>query len=187
MASVDEPAGSVWIINPDELAKRILEHERLEPVPANLEAVTRIEAWLYASLNAHQTIGVETVLSTAKYRALVEHARAQGFSINLIYVFLVTADLNVERVRTRVQKGGHSVPEDKILERRTRSFQQFAWFFDAADRVDVYDNSGARPQLVLAKREDGVVVYDDLPPELVASIETVIPGFSAIYEDDAED
>lgn len=187
MASVDEPAGSVWIINPDELAKRILEHEKLEALPANLEAVTRIEAWLYASLNAHQTIGVETVLSTAKYRALVEHGRTQGFSINLIYVFLESADLNVERVRTRVQKGGHSVPEDKILDRRIRSLQQFAWFFDAADRVDVYDNSGAKPQLVLAKREDAFLVYDDLPPELIESIETVVPGFTAIYEDETDD
>lgn len=187
MASVDEPAGSVWIINPDELAKRILEHEKLEPLPANLEAVRRIETWLYASLKVHQTIGVETVLSTGKYRALVEQARAQGFSVNLIYVFLESADLNVERVRTRVQKGGHSVPEDKIRERRLRSFQQFAWFFDAADRVDVYDNSGARPQLVLAKREDALWVYDDLPPELVESIEIAMPGFSDIYEDETDD
>ena len=75
MASVDGPAGSVWIINPDELAKRIRDFEALDLLAANLASVERIEAWLYASLNAHQTIGVETVLSTAKYRALVEHAR----------------------------------------------------------------------------------------------------------------
>lgn len=183
MASVDEPAGSVWIINPDELAKRIRDFEGLEPLDANLASVQRIEAWLYASLDAQQTIGVETVLSTPKYRALVEHAKSRGFTVNLIYVFLDSVDLNIERVHLRVQKGGHAVPEDRIRSRRLRSFEQFSWFFGAADRVDVYDNSGASPQLVLTKRADSVMVYDDLLPQLVDAIEARLPGFREVYGD----
>lgn len=184
MAAVSEPSGSIWIINPDDLAKRIAEQEKLALQPANLEAVQRIEAWLFASLDAHQTIGVETVLSTDKYRKLVEHAKRRGFTISLIYVFLESADLNVERVATRVRKGGHAVPEDKIRDRRIRSFGQFGWFFDAADTADVYDNSGATPQLVLTKRADEVMVYDDLPDEMLASLEAAMPGFQAVYDGD---
>lgn len=182
MASVDQPSGSIWIINPDLLAKRIADHEIMEPVAANVAAVQRIEAWLDASIDAHQTIGVETVLSTPKYRRLVEHARARGFGINLIYVFLDSVELNIERVRTRVLKGGHDVPEDRIRARRGRSFDQFGWFCEAADRVDVYDNSGARPQLVLTKRDDEMTIYDDLPEEMVASLDAETPGFLAVYE-----
>ena len=37
-------------------------------------AVRRIEAWLETSIKAHQTVGVETVLSTGKYRRLVTAA-----------------------------------------------------------------------------------------------------------------
>src|SRR5581483_4024755 len=111
-ASIESPAGSIWIINPDELAKRIAEHEGLPLLPdANLAAVQRIEAWLYASVAAHQTVGVETVLSTPKYRALVEAAHAQGLSVRLVYVFLQSADLNFARVRRRVAAGGHDVAE----------------------------------------------------------------------------
>ena len=58
----------VWIINSDLLAARIREVERLALAAANLEAVRRIEAWLKTSIRAHQTVGVETVLSTPKYR-----------------------------------------------------------------------------------------------------------------------
>jgi predicted ABC-type ATPase len=184
MAAVNEPSGSIWIINPDELASRIVEQEGLALQPANLEAVQRIEAWLFTSLDAYQTIGVETVNSTDKYRALIEHARRRGFSISLIYVFLETVDLNIERVETRVRKGGHAVPEDKIRSRRERSFGQFGWFFDAAHTADVYDNSGARPQLVMTKRGDEVSVYDDLPDGMLASLEQVMPGFGAIYDGD---
>jgi predicted ABC-type ATPase len=59
---------SVWIINPDALTERLRQVERLGLRAANLEAVIRIEAWLEASIRAHQTVGVETVLSTDKYR-----------------------------------------------------------------------------------------------------------------------
>ena len=111
-ASIDAPAGSIWIINPDLLAQRIADHERVPLLPdANIAAVTRIETWLYASVAAHQTVGVETVLSTPKYRALVDRAHAEGFAVRLIYVFLQTAQLNVERVRQRVKQGGHDVAE----------------------------------------------------------------------------
>jgi predicted ABC-type ATPase len=42
-ADIEDFGRSVWIINPDALAKRIRDIEGLEPVPANVEAVQRIE------------------------------------------------------------------------------------------------------------------------------------------------
>jgi predicted ABC-type ATPase len=65
----------VWIINPDVLTARIRTVEGRQLQDANLEAVRRIEAWLEASIRAHQTVGVETVLSTDKYRRLVVAAK----------------------------------------------------------------------------------------------------------------
>jgi len=120
-ADIEAFARSVWIINPDLLAARIHNQEGLEQTDANLEAVKRIERWLEASIEAHQTVGVETVLSTDKYCRLVLKARAFGFDIRLIYVLLDTPQRNIERVRLRVRKGGHAVPEDKIVERYGRS------------------------------------------------------------------
>ena len=67
--------GSVWIINPDLLTAKIAEIEGLPTEAANLAAVQRVEQWLEASIAAYQTIGVETVLSSPKYRRLVELAR----------------------------------------------------------------------------------------------------------------
>jgi predicted ABC-type ATPase len=183
MASVDDPMGSVWIINPDLLAKRIRDQEGLEPVPANVAAVERIERWLYASVDTHQTIGVETVLSTDKFRRLVEQAKSRGFGINLIYVYLDSVELNIERVRTRVLKGGHDVPEDKIRSRRLRSFDQFGWFFTQADRADVFDNSGATPTRVLTKRGLEMIAYDRLPEDMVDAVDRYDPGFREMYDD----
>jgi predicted ABC-type ATPase len=62
---------TIWIVNPDLLAARIQKIEGLELVAANYAAVVRIEAWLEASIDTHKSVGVETVLSTEKYRRLV--------------------------------------------------------------------------------------------------------------------
>ena len=97
---------SVWIINPDLLTERIQLVEGLSIREANIEAVVRVEAWLEASIRAYQTIGVETVLSTDKYWRLVLIAKQQQFEFRLTYIILQSPDLNVERVRLRVKKGG---------------------------------------------------------------------------------
>ncbi|HUO91977.1 MAG TPA: AAA family ATPase [Rhizomicrobium sp.] len=163
-AEIEEFGGTVWIINPDILTLRIAEIEKTRN--PNLEAVQRIERWLEASILAHQTIGVETVLSTGKYQRLVKMAKNLKFEIRLIYVILNNANLNVERVKMRVAKGGHDVAEDKIRSRYERSLEQLPWFLDEADRAWLYDNSGAKPKTIGLKA-DGVLTLD---PEAIPAI-----------------
>jgi predicted ABC-type ATPase len=165
-ADIEDFGRSVWIINPDALAKRIRDIEGLDPLPANLEAVRRIERWLYSSIDAHQTVGVETVLSTPKYRDLVLAAKKRNFTIRLIYVLLNSPQLNVERVRLRVAKGGHDVPTEKILERRERSLAQLPWFLTRADDAWLFDNSGASPQLIGTKSKGKVKLTSAALPEI---------------------
>jgi predicted ABC-type ATPase len=164
---------SVWIINPDVLAARICKVEGLELVAANLEAVRRIEAWLETSIHAHQTVGVETVLSTPKYRRLVDKAKQLGFEVRLIYVLLDSPQRNVERVRLRVKKGGHAVPEDKILERHARSLAQMPWFLEQADQAWLFDNSTAKPRLI-GEKVDGIITLDeDALPVVVEAVHKI--------------
>jgi predicted ABC-type ATPase len=165
-ADIEDFGRSVWIINPDALAKRIHEIEGFEPLPANLEAVRRIERWLYSSIEAHQTVGVETVLSTPKYRELVLAAKQRKFAIRLIYVLLNAPQLNVERVRLRVAKGGHDVPTDKILARREKSLAQLPWFLAHADDAWLFDNSGDKPQLMGTKSKGKIRLKASALPEV---------------------
>lgn len=169
-SDVAEFDGSVWIINPDLLTKRLQTNERLAPDDANLEAVRRIETWLAASIDVHQTIGVETVLSTPKYRPLVQRAKERGFDVRLIYVYVDTLALQLERIQLRVAKGGHDVPTDKVAARRARSFNEFGWFFREADQAWILDNSGAEPKLVAYKDGEQVFYSVYLLDELEARI-----------------
>lgn len=154
-SDVAEFDGSVWIVNPDLLTRRLQSDENLALPEANLAAVQRIEIWLEASIDVHQTIGVETVLSTPKYRRLVTKAKQRGFDVRLIYIYVDTLERRLERIRFRVAKGGHAFPDEKVAERRIRSLRQFSWFFWKADQAWVLDNSSAEPKLVARKDGDG--------------------------------
>ena len=158
------------IINPDFLAARIEAVENIPLEEANLQAVRRIEAWLETSILAGHSVGVETVLSTGKYRRLVERAKSLGFEIQLIYVLLNSVDLNVERVALRVQRHGHAVPEEKIRSRHKKSLAQLPWFLEQADLALMYDNSGASPRLVGQKSDEMSWVDVQAPRDLLDAL-----------------
>jgi predicted ABC-type ATPase len=90
-------------------------------------------------------------------------------------VVLKNAELNVERVRVRVEKGGHNVLSEKIMDRRRRSFSELPWFLAHADTADL-DNSDEIPQLVASKSDDIVEIFDELAPELDQAIQRAAAG-----------
>jgi predicted ABC-type ATPase len=170
-ADIEGFGRSIWIINPDLLTGQICEQENLHREEANKAALDRIWNWLRASIRVHHTIGVETVLSTPKYRRLVKLAKSFGFEIRLLYVTLETAELNIERVRLRVAKGGHDVPEEKIRSRRQRSFKQLPWFLKSADLALIFDNSSSKPKLIGRKRGGVIEIDPGAGPEIKLAAE----------------
>jgi predicted ABC-type ATPase len=159
--------GSVWIINPDLLTQQIVEREGSDLDSANRVALDRIMEWLAASVDAYQTIGVETVLSSPKYRDLVIRAKERGFDVRIIYVVLASAQLQMERIQLRVSEGGHDVPPDKIASRRSRSFEQLAWFSQQVDRGYIFDNSTSDPKFLADITSDGqFLCWSDLPIDM---------------------
>ena len=161
---------AIWIVNPDRLTARLGQIEDLTGEEGNLVAVTRIEDWLDASLAVHKSVGVETVLSTDKYRRLVTRARLLEYEVWLFYVMLDHPDRNVERVAVRVKKGGHAVAETDIRRRYERSLAQLPWFLEASDRAWIYDNSGAELKLVATKNEDILAMDVTAPARLLDAL-----------------
>jgi len=163
-----------WIVNPDLLTLQIQEREGLTLDEANIQAVTRLEAWLEATIRVHRSLGVETVLSTPKYRRVVSLAKQHGFAIRLVYVVLNSPELNVERVRARVARGGHDVPEHKIIERYWRSLEQLPWFLRHADTAQVLDNSGETVELIAEKVDGMVRLHRSTIPAVAAAIKAAV-------------
>lgn len=69
--------------------------------------------------------------------------------MHILYLWLPTPELAVERVARRVQAEGHAVPEEIIRRRYGRDRENFLRLYaPLADDWEVYDNSGFEPYLV---------------------------------------
>jgi predicted ABC-type ATPase len=163
----------VTFLNPDDrtLAKiRATGFAGFADAPADLQATLFIQsanevlADLDVAIGRGAQIGVETVLSSDKYRAPVEAALAHGGSVWLLYVALSSPEIARQRVAARVRRGGHGVPDDKIVLRWQRSLNCLAWFAAHASGFWVVDNSDSsrdRPLPLLAWGSSGRVEFFD--------------------------
>ena len=99
----------------------------------------------------------ETVFSHPSKIQLVDDAADAGFLVTL-HIIMVPVDLAVQRVRERVLRGGHAVPEDKIRERYERLWKYVAGAIQFADAANVFDNSSARHPFRLCARFEGAAL-----------------------------
>ncbi|RYF79452.1 MAG: ATP-binding cassette domain-containing protein, partial [Comamonadaceae bacterium] len=79
-----------------------------------------------ALLAAHQSFVSETVFSHPSKLALIDEAQTAGYLVVLIVVALDEPQWLLERVRRRVQEGGHAVPDERVLARYPRTMALLA-------------------------------------------------------------
>ena len=116
-----------------------------------------------------QDVMVETVLSSAKFRPLVERALLAGFEFGFVYVTVGSAALNIARVSERVAEGGHDVPSELVEARRVRSAEIMPWFAARAGVGLVLDNTGAS-YLPLAEKRRGDPIWRTLRPASLSAL-----------------
>lgn len=100
------------------------------------------------------TFTFETVMSSPDKVEFLRKAQSAGYRTYLYYVATEDPDINVARVKYRVQTGGHPVAEDKIRSRYERSMALLADAVSATDRAYVFDNSGSE-RVWIAEVTDG--------------------------------
>lgn len=59
----------------------------------------------------------ETTLATKSYVQFIREAQSKGYMVTLVYFWLNSPELAIERVKTRVISGGHNIPEDVVRRR----------------------------------------------------------------------
>ncbi|HZQ90580.1 MAG TPA: zeta toxin family protein [Terriglobales bacterium] len=145
--------------NPDEAARRIREENpAFSQEEANSAAWNQGKRLLERAIDERLNFAFETTLGGNTIVALLEQALATGIEVRMWYAGLSSPDLHIARVRARVARGGHDIPEDRIRERYHRSRLNLIRLLPQLTELLVYDNSydadpaaGAvpRPMLVL--------------------------------------
>ena len=95
----------------------------------------------------------ETVLSTPRNLNLLQKAKEKGYFIRCIYILTSDPRINVARVKTRVIRGGHDVPKEKIISRYWKALDLIPELVNVCDIMHVYDTSKT-PFRIFKKRKD---------------------------------
>jgi predicted ABC-type ATPase len=98
----------------------------------------------------------ETTLASKMLGARLENWRAAGYQVHLVFFWLPSADLAVQRVAARVAAGGHHVPEETIRRRFASGLRHFFHRYRPfVDTWRLYDNSTTAPHLIARGSADG--------------------------------
>jgi predicted ABC-type ATPase len=127
-------------LSADLIAKEFSELDSIsQQVAAGREFLRRSEERLLSD----ESFVIESTLSGRTLKSYLDRASAAGFEITIVFVFLDSPDSCVARVRERVRKGGHHVPEDDVRRRFLRSCRNFWHYYrEIADYWYVIYNSG---------------------------------------------
>lgn len=106
----------------------------------NLEAgkiaVAKINGFLQKGVSFTQ----ETTLSGHRTEVTVRKALGQGYTVRLFYVGLNAVQESVKRIKNRVEKGGHDIPDDDVERRFETRFESLAAILPYCHEVHFYDN-----------------------------------------------
>lgn len=99
---------------------------------------------------------VETTLSGSYINKVAAKAISKGYRLKVIYIFLDDPELCIDRVRARVIKGGHDVPEEDIRRRFYRSKTNFWSNFTkiANDWIILYNGEDGFQQVAIGSFEE---------------------------------
>lgn len=158
---LDSNKGEYVYLSADEIAYEINPED---PISVRLEAGKEFYNRFDRLIEGRKNVLIETTLSGKSVSNLIEQVKKQGqYLITLIFIFLDSEELCVERVKTRVSKGGHPVPVKDIVRRFGRSIVNFCETYrHLSDRWLLYYNTENHFQQVAHSNENHLYVYDDL-------------------------
>lgn len=178
--------------NPDEAARRIREADLdLTDAEANGQAWNEGKRLLERAIKERLDFAFETTLGGNTITELLRQAIALGFRVKIWYAGLESADLHIARVKARVQRGGHDIPEATIRARYDRSRLNLIDLLPGLSELRVYDNSeegdpssgtAPRPRLMLHMAGGAIVDHCDLAtaPEWVKPILTAASSHATV-------
>lgn len=106
-----------------------------------IKAARRAMSELRTVIDEGQTFHQETTLPGEAIVRYANLAKSKGYRVALHYIGVASLDIAKERVRHRVEEGGHGIDE-KIMEKRFADMYSFLFpLIDCCDEVYFYDNT----------------------------------------------
>jgi len=158
--------------NPDEATRKIqAANPGIDPDAANSAAWMEGKRLLERAIAERCDFAFETTLGGKTITSLLEEALSRGIEVRVWYAGLSSPQMHVARVRSRVQKGGHDIPEAKIRERYDGGRLNLIRLLPKLTALRLYDNSdeadpdagvAPEPKLLLFMERGRIVFHCEL-------------------------
>jgi len=108
-----------------------------------------------------ESFSFETTLTGFGYTLLLEEMRAAGYRIRLDYLWIPNLDITRERVKQRVRKGGHDIPDEVQQRRFGKGLRLLLEHYrPLLNDWRIYNNTGQDPHLVVEEQDGRLWVRD---------------------------
>lgn len=143
-------------INTDEMVAKIgsWQDNNLQ-IKCAREAIRLIKKYIFEGISFNQ----ETTLSGKSIIKNISLAKEKGFYIIMNYIGVEGPEVAKERVKIRVSKGGHGIPDKDIERRYYDSIKNLNKVIEICDEVNIYDNTEVLREIAYLKQ--GKIVWTD--------------------------
>ncbi len=135
-------------------------------IAAGLSPLSPEREWLAASrlllreikdyVARQEDFAFETTLSGRSYLRLIRRLLADGWWVNLYYLWLPSVEISMARVAERVAHGGHDIPREAIIRRYPRSIANLLEHYAPLCSATIcLDNSGPSPDVIFVQDKSG--------------------------------
>jgi predicted ABC-type ATPase len=144
-------------VNADVIAQGL---SGFDPESHAVEAGRYMLAQLKRLAAERESFAFETTLASRSFAPWIDKLVDAGYEFSLIFVALPHADAAIDRVRQRVARGGHHVPNDVVRRRFERGRRNFLRLYQPrASYWQVYN--GVTPGLMAEGSYDSVLSVAD--------------------------
>jgi len=109
-------------VNADTIARGLSE---FNPGGAAIEASRVMLRRLRHLTEQRLDVAFETTLASRSFAPWIRELKTSGYDFHLFFISLPTPEVAIDRVRSPVQRGGHSVPEETIRRRFDAGLRNF--------------------------------------------------------------
>lgn len=135
-------------VNADEIARGL---SPFNPNGMAIEAGKLMLKRIKELLNREESFAIETTLATRSYINLVHQAQNKGYKVTLVFFWLHTPELALQRIAERVKNGGHDIPSPTARRRYIAGIDNlFKLYAPEVDCWMIYDNSD-NPRVAIAQ------------------------------------
>ena len=146
-------------VNSDEFAKGL---SPFNPEKASIQASRYMLLKIRYLLKKQRDFAVETTLATRTLLKTARLAQDAGYTVTLLYFWLKTPELAIERVKARVETGGHNIPEETIRRRYHVGIDYFFHYYaPICERWILADNSQIPFRVIAEGSKDDVINIKD--------------------------